>query len=449
MPARSTRAERIAEQIQKDLSDIMATEAADPRLESVTITRVRMSGDLNNATVLFTVGGGEACERELSVALRHAAGFLRSELAQRLQTRLTPRLAFHVDRGQKSSERIEKLIARIKKRTKTLALPAILALSLTLGAGAALLRADKRPLERYEASLRSMGTVFTVVAYGEKKGVLASAVQMAFEECERIDQLLSNYKPASELSRINANGAGRPLVISREMAELLETCLDYSRRSEGAFDITVGPLMRVWGFYRGSGKLPSSRAVEQSRELVGYQNVELDLNKPSVRLRRLGVELDPGGIGKGYAVDRMAAKMRRAGLGSFFISAGGSSIYASGHPPQEVRGWRVRIRDPKDSGSTVEHLYLKNQSLSTSGAYEKFFELEGKTYSHIMDPRTGWPASGVVSVSVLAGRTLDSEAWATALFVNGPDWAAARAPAGPRIHFCLAAGGCAWMPPRD
>ena len=449
MPARSTRAERIAEQIQKDLSDIMATEAADPRLESVTITRVRMSGDLNNATVLFTVSGGEACERELSVALRHAAGFLRSELAQRLQTRLTPRLAFHVDRGQKSSERIEKLFARIKKRTKTLSLPAILALSLTLGAGVALLRADKRPLERYEASLSSMGTVFTVVAYGEKKGFLASAVQIAFEECERIDQLLSNYKPESELSRINANGAGRPLVISREMAELLETCLDYSRRSEGAFDITVGPLMRVWGFYRGSGKLPSSRAVEQSRKLVGYQNVELDLNKPSVRLRRLGVELDPGGIGKGYAVDRMAAKMRRAGLGSFFISAGGSSIYASGHPPQEVRGWRVRIRDPKDSGSTVEHLYLKNQSLSTSGAYEKFFQLEGKTYSHIMDPRTGWPASGVVSVSVLAGRTLDSEAWATALFVNGPDWAAARGPAGPRIHFCLAAGGCAWMPPRD
>ncbi len=448
MPARSTRAGRIAEQIQKDLSDILATEVADPRLESVTITRVRMSGDLNNATVLFTVSGGEASERELSVALRHAAGFLRSELAQRLQARLTPRLAFHVDRGQKSSERIEKLFARIKKRTKTLSLPAILALSLTLGAGVAL-RAYKRPLERYEASLRSMGTVFTVVAFGEKKGVLASAVQIAFQECERIDRLLSNYKPESELSRINANGAGRPLVISREMAELLETCLDYSRRSEGGFDITVGPLMRVWGFYKGSGKLPSSRAVEQSRELVGYQNVELDLNKPGVRLRRLGVELDPGGVGKGYAVDRMAAKMRRAGLGSYFISAGSSSIYASGHPPQESRGWHVRIRDPKDSGSTVEHLYLKNQSLSTSGAYEKFFELEGKTYSHIMDPRTGWPASGVVSVSVLADRTLHSEAWATALFVNGPDWAAARGPADLRIHFCLAVGGCAWIPSRD
>ena len=448
MPARSTRAGRIAEQIQKDLSDILATEVADPRLESVTITRVRMSGDLNNATVLFTVSGGEASERELSVALRHAAGFLRSELAQRLQARLTPRLVFHVDRGRKSSERIEKLFARMKKRTKTLSLPAILALSLTLGTGVAL-RAYKRPLERYEASFSVMGTVFTVVAYGEKKGFLASAVQIAFDESERIDQLLSNYKPESELSRINANGAGRPLVISREMAELLETCLDYSRRSEGAFDITVGPLMRVWGFYRGSGKLPSSRAVEQSRKLVGYQNVELDLNKPSVRLRRLGVELDPGGVGKGYAVDRMAAKMRRAGLGSYFISAGSSSIYASGHPPQEPRGWHVRIRDPKDSGSAVEHLYLKNQALSTSGAYEKFFELEGKTYSHIMDPRTGWPASGVVSVSVLADRTLHSEAWATALFVNGPDWAAARGPADLRIHFCLAVGGCAWIPSRD
>ena len=449
MPARSTRAGRIAEQIQKDLSDILATEVADPRLESVTITRVHMSGDLKNAKVLFTVSGGEAFERKLSAALRHAVGFLRAELAQRLQTRVTPRLVFYIDRGRKSSERIEKLFARMKKRTKALYLPTILALSLALGAGAALLRADKRPLERYEASFSAMGTVFTVVAYGEKKGFLASAVQMAFDESERIDRLLSNYKPESELSRINGNGAGRPLVISREMAELLETCLDYSRRSEGGFDITVGPLMRVWGFHRGSGKLPSSRAVEQARKLVGYQNVELDLDKPSVRLRRLGVELDPGGVGKGYAVDRMAAKMRRAGLGSFFISAGGSSIYASGHPPQEPRGWHVRIRDPKDPGSTVEHLCLKNQSLSTSGAYEKFFELEGKTYSHIMDPRTGWPPSGVVSVSVLADRTLDSEAWATALFVNGPDWAAARGPAGLRIHFCLAVGGCAWIPSRD
>ena len=448
MPARSTRAGKFAEQIQKDLSDILATEVADPRLESVTITRVHMSGDHRNAKVLFTVSGGEASERELSVALRHAAGFLRAELAQRLQTRVTPRLVFHVDRGRKSYERIETLFARLKKRAKTLSLPAILALSLTLGTGVAL-RAYKRPLERYEASFSVMGTVFTVVAYGEKKGFLASAVQMAFDESRRIDRLLSNYKPESELSRINGNGAGRPLVISREMAELLETCLEYSRRSEGAFDITVGPLMRAWGFYRGSGKLPSSRAVEQSRKLVGYQNVELDRDKPSVRFGRSGVELDPGGIGKGYAVDRMAAKMRRAGLGSFFISAGGSSIYASGHPPQEVRGWHVRIRDPNDSGSAAGHLYLKNQSLSTSGAYEKFFELEGKTYSHIMDPRTGWPASGVVSVSVLADRTLDSEAWATALFVNGPDWAAARAPAGLRIHFCLAVGGCAWIPSRD
>jgi len=109
----------------------------------------------------------------------------------------------------------------------------------------------------------------------------------------------------------------------------------------------------------------------------------------------------------------------------------------------------VRIRDPADSGATVEDLYLKNQSLSSSGAYEKFFELEGKTYSHIMDPRTGWPASEVVSVSVLADKTLDSEAWTTALFVNGPQWATARGPAGLRIHFCLAVGGCAWVPSRE
>jgi len=448
MPAKGTRGERIAEQIQRDLSDILATEVTDPRLEAVAITRVLLSGDRKNAKVLFLAKGKGASERDLSVALRHAADFLRVELAQRLQTRVTPHLVFYPDRDQKGFERIETLLARLKKRAKKIPLPLILILGFSF-ASAAGLRANKLPLERYEASVSSMGTVFTVVAYGEKKGFLASAVQLAFDESGRIDQLLSNYKPESELSRINANGAGQPLVISKEMAELLRNSLNYSRQSEGGFDITVGPLMKVWGFYRGSGKLPSSSAVDQSRKFVGYQNIELDLDGPSVRFRRSGVELDPGGIGKGYAVDRMAATLRRAGLGSFLISAGTSSIYASGHPPQETRGWHVRIRDPADSGATVEDLYLKDQSLSTSGAYEKFFELEGKTYSHIMDPRTGWPASGVVSVSVLAGKTLDSEAWTTALFVNGPKWATARRPAGLRIHFCLAVGGCAWIPQRE
>ena len=446
MPAKGTRGERIADQIQRDLSDILATEVTDPRLEAVTITRVLLSGDRKNAKVLFLTSGEGASERKLSAALRHAADFLRVELAQRLQTRVTPHLVFYPDRGQKSFERIETLFARLKKRAKTVPLPVILALGLCFPAELAL-SAKKLPLERYEASLSSMGTVFTVVAYGEKKGFLASVVQLAFDESERIDQLLSNYKPESELSRINGNGAGPPLVISKEMAGLLKKSLDYSRRSDGGFDITVGPLMRVWGFYRGSGKLPSSGAVERSRKLVGYQNIELDLDGPSVRFTRSGVELDPGGIGKGYAVDRMAATLRRAGLASFLISAGTSSIYASGHPPQEPRGWRVSIRDPKDSGATVEVVHLKNQSLSTSGAYEKFFELEGKTYSHIMDPRTGWPAAEVVSVSVVADKTLDSEAWTTALFVNGPEWAAAQGPAGVRIHFCLAAGGCAWVLP--
>ena len=449
MTPRSTRSERIAEQIQKDLSDILAAEVADPRLEPVTITRVLMSGDLKNANVLFTAAGGEGSEREASLALRHAAGFLRSELAQRLQTRATPQLAFQIDRGRKSAERIENLLTRIKKRTKTVSILGIAVLGLACG-GQQRVYAEAEAAARYEASFSSMGTTFTVAAYGEKKGFLASAVQAAIDECKRIDRLLSNYDPDSEISAINRNGDGEPLRISAEMAQLLEQCLRYSGLSDGAFDVTIGPLMRAWGFYRGAGKLPSPPAIERAKRPVGYENVEiLQTGQPSIRFRAPGVELDPGGIGKGYAVDRMAATLRQAGLGSFFISAGGSSLYAAGHPPNESRGWLVRLRDPKNPDAFVEELYLKDQSLSTSGAYEKFFELKERTYSHIMDPRTGWPAAGVVSVSVVAARTLDSEAWTTALYVNGPKWAAARAPTGLRIHFCLPAGECAWIRRRE
>jgi len=146
--------------------------------------------------------------------------------------------------------------------------------------------------------------------------------------------------------------------------------------------------------------------------------------------------MDPGGIGKGYAVDRMAEILKKKGVASGIITAGRSSIYAIGAPPNEPRGWRVNVSDPRDTRKDVAEFYLKNESMSTSGSTEKFFVAGGKTYTHIMDPRTGYPAEGMLSVSVIAPRTIDSEAWTKPYFILGRQWAAQHKPKEFRVFLC-------------
>lgn len=303
-------------------------------------------------------------------------------------------------------------------------------------------------LLRLEASQDAMGTTFTVALYGEDRERMEAAVEQAFAELRRLDRMLSNYRPSSEWSKVNREAAERPVYVSRELFDLLSACIRYSEASQGAFDITVGPLMKVWGFYRGTGRLPSPEEVKAALAKVGYRNILLDPQNQTVRFAQAGVEIDPGGIGKGYAVDRMVAIVKEHGIRSALVSASGSSIYGLGAPPGEPRGWEVRIRHPRDETQTVETLFLKDQSLSTSGNYEKFFVAEGKTYSHIMDPRTGYPAQGLLSVSVLAPRTLDSEAWTKPFFVLGRQWAARHKPKDLRVFMCedKAELQCAWLP---
>lgn len=276
-------------------------------------------------------------------------------------------------------------------------------------------------LLRLEQSLDAMGTVFTVVCYGADQGDLLAGVDQAFEEVRRIDRMLSNYRPDSELSRINREASAGAVRVSEELFQLLAAAKTYSVESEGAFDITVGPLMKVWGFYKGSGRLPHRAEIRTVLGRVGYQHVQLDAANRTVRFTRQGVELDPGGIGKGYAVDRMLEILKREKVHAALISAGNSSIYALGAPPGE-NGWKISIRDPRDLTKQVEQVVLRDGSLSTSGASEKFFRAAGKLYSHIMDPRTGFPAEGMLSVSVIAPRTIDSEAWTKPAFVNGREW---------------------------
>ncbi len=300
---------------------------------------------------------------------------------------------------------------------------------------------------RISSSLDSMGTTFTIVAYDESSVRLQSAVDDAFAEAARLNDLLSNYRPDSEWSRVNREAAERPVKVSGELFRLLEACMEYSRLSDGAFDITVGPLLKVWGFYRGTGRLPHRAEIRSALARVGYRKVKLDPENQTVRFTREGVEMDPGGIGKGYAVDRMVHVLRTDGIQSALISAGGSSIYGLGSPPEEKEGWRVRIRDPKSPGKTVEEVRLRDMSMSTSGDYEKFFYAGSKRYSHIFDPRTGYPAEGALSVSVVAPLTLDSEAWTKPLFVNGRHWAVRHKPEGFDVYYCEDGlkAECAWL----
>ena len=294
---------------------------------------------------------------------------------------------------------------------------------------------EDEPL-RIERSMDAMGTTYTVVAYGRDRYLLEDAVDSALDEAKRLDHLLSNYRPDSEWSQVNQHAAKGPVAVSAEGFDLLSYCYDVSSKSDGAFDITVGPLMRVWGFYKSSGKIPHRAEIRTALSRVGYRHMHLDGMAKTIRFDTAGVEIDPGGIGKGYAVDRMADILKRKGITSGFISGGRSSMYAVGSPPQESRGWRVAIPDPRDARKTYTEIFLKNESMSTSGTSEKFFVAGGKTYSHIMDPRTGYPAEGMLAVSVVAPRTLDSEAWTKPFFVNGKEWATRNKPKEFRVFLC-------------
>jgi thiamine biosynthesis lipoprotein len=312
----------------------------------------------------------------------------------------------------------------------------------------AVARSGPAEMLRLESSVDAMGSTYSIAVYGYDRRQMETAVDAAFDEARRLDELLSNYKSSSEWSEVNRSAAQRPVTVGPELFHLLAACLEYSRQSEGAFDISVGPLMKVWGFYKGSGRLPHKAEVRAALTKVGYRHVQLDPAKWTVRFDRPGVELDPGGIGKGYAVDRMVEKLKEKGITIAMVSGAGSSIYGLGAPPNEPRGWRVNIRDPKDDRKTIETVYLKNESMSTSGNYEKFFRAEGRIYSHIMDPRTGYPASGMLSVSMIAPRTLDSEAWTKPYFINGRAWAAKHKLPGTRAFFCedRTDQPCAWLP---
>jgi FAD:protein FMN transferase len=263
-----------------------------------------------------------------------------------------------------------------------------------------------------------MACTYTVVAYGRDGAGLPQAVSAALDEVDRVDRLMSHYKADSPLSRLNREAAWGPAEVEPELYDFIKECVRYSRESDGAFDVTVGPLVKAWGFFRGEGRLPSRAELAAARAKVGYRHLIFNDRDRTIRFARPGVELDLGGIAKGYAVDRAVEVLKRHGVTAALVGAGGSTIYGLGAPPGKA-GWEVGIQDPADSDRAALAVCLKDRALSVSGGAEKFFEAGGVRYSHVMNPRTGRPVRGVLSVAVLSESGTAGDALDNVFYVRG------------------------------
>ena len=238
----------------------------------------------------------------------------------------------------------------------------------------------------------------------------------ALDEADRVEAALSVFRATSETSRVNREAAFTATPVDGELFDLLVLCRELHDRSEGAFDITSTPLSRRWGFLERDGRLPAPEEIAEARALVGMSRVRLDAPARTVRFERKGMELNLGAIGKGYALDRMAALMRARGAPHALLSAGGSSAVAVGG---RGRGWRVDVRSRQVGNARLARLHLTDGALATSGAGEQFFEIGGRRYGHVLDPRTGWPATGTLSATVVTGQAATSDALSTAFLVGG------------------------------
>jgi FAD:protein FMN transferase len=265
-----------------------------------------------------------------------------------------------------------------------------------------------------------LGTFVTITAFGGDEAQTQKAVSAAFDEVRRVDLLLSVHKTNSETARLNARAAAAPVEVSPEMAFVLSKAIEIARRTERAFDATVGPLAQLWGFIWKEYRLPRSEELERVLPLVNYRNVTIETNGAMVRVSfgKAGMFLDFGGIGKGYAVDRAIGILHERGVTNAMVKAGGD-LRVIGRPPGK-EGWEVQVEDPSKQGKRTT-IVLREGALSTSGNYENFFEVGGRRYSHIIDPRSGMPVGGIVSCTVTANTCIESDAYATAFFVMGAE----------------------------
>ena len=254
-----------------------------------------------------------------------------------------------------------------------------------------------------------MGTFVEVIS--AKK----DALEIAFKEIDRIEKLLSKYVPDSEISQLNRYAK---LKVSPETFYVIERAIEFYSLTNGAFDITVGPLMDLWGFTEKIYTIPSERKIRRALKLVGCDKIILRNQDNVIQFKLSGMKIDLGAIAKGYAVDCAIKKLKEAGIKSCLINAGGQ-IYCLGK--KFSRPWKIAVRDPRNNGVTG-YLELKDKAVATSGNYEQSFKNKRKSYGHIFDPKTGYPKEpDILSVTVIASDSLTADALATAIFALGKD----------------------------
>jgi thiamine biosynthesis lipoprotein ApbE len=262
-----------------------------------------------------------------------------------------------------------------------------------------------------------MGTTFTITIDGFADA--RQAAQAAFEEIRRIDRLLSTYKDDSEISEVNRRAATEPVPVGKDFWVVAMASRSYHELSEGCFDPTVHPLMQAWGFRKREGRLPASGELEKIMPLVDFGSVSLDDSSRTISFRQEGMALDFGGIAKGYAVDRAIEILKGLGVARAIVDAGGN-FYGLGTPVAKEK-WEAGIRHPFRRDEIIARLPISDVGAATSGNYERFFEIDGVKYCHIMDPRTGWPVPEMLSATIIADTAMAADALSTSVFVLGEE----------------------------
>lgn len=273
-------------------------------------------------------------------------------------------------------------------------------------------------MQRWERTEQHMGSAFTVVLYGTDERRANDSLRAAFERIQQLDASLSNYKTASELNRL-CQGAPheQPRVVSDDLFRVLQRADEASRQSDGAFDVTIGPLTRLWRQTRRTRVWPSSDRLKDAQAAVGFESIRLDDSRRTVQFMRSRMQLDLGGIGAGYAVDQIADLLMRRGFDRFLIDGSGD-IRAAGAPPNRD-AWRVAIGGLRRGDPEDAYLLLRDRSVATSGDLHQYFEFNGQRYSHLIDPQTGVGLTVPSSVTVIARDCVSADIWSSTVALMG------------------------------
>lgn len=303
----------------------------------------------------------------------------------------------------------------MKRRISPIITTGTLSLAILLSAGLA--SGNAQVLLKRRVTL--MGSLFEITLTGADTLTVQQNTGRAIAEISRIESLISEWMPGSQVSEVNRNAGIRPVRVDREVFELTRRALAYSEMSEGAFDISTAAMDKIWKFDGSMITMPSPEAVRESVRNVGYRHIVLDSLASTIYLARPGMKIGFGSIGKGYAADKARGLMQSLEVGAGIINASGD-LSAWGAQPGG-KAWRIGIHNPFRPGSIVKTLKLKEGSAATSGSYEKFAEIGDKRYSHILNPQTGYPSTGLTSVTVTGPSAEFANALSTSVMVLGKD----------------------------